>query len=44
MLEYLVSKNMRNFVDISTVLSQYHTDPQRVMDKINANGSAPGSS
>ena len=42
-LEYLVSKNMRNFVDISTVLSQYHNDPQSVLDKINANGSAPGS-
>ena len=42
-LQYLVSKNMRNFVDIATILSQYHNDPQGVLSKIDTDGSALGS-
>jgi flagellar protein FlaI len=33
-LQWLRTKNVRNFIDIATIFSQYHTDPERVLLKI----------
>ncbi len=33
-LQWLRTKNVRNFVEISTIFSQYHSDPERVLLKI----------
>ncbi len=33
-LQWLRSRNIRNYIEISTVFSQYHADPQGVLSKI----------
>jgi len=33
-LQWLRSRNIRNFIEISTVFSQYHADPQGVLSRI----------
>jgi flagellar protein FlaI len=33
-LQWLRTKNIRNFRDIATIFSQYHTDPERILLKI----------
>ncbi|MDA4130236.1 MAG: type II/IV secretion system ATPase subunit [Thaumarchaeota archaeon] len=33
-LQWLRSRNIRNFIEISTVFSQYHADPEGVLSKI----------
>jgi len=33
-LQWLRSRNIRNYIEISTVFSQYHADPQSVLSKI----------
>ena len=33
-LQWLRSRNIRNFIEISTIFSQYHTDPESVMTRI----------
>ena len=38
LLEWLVSKKMRNFVEISTVFSQYHADPKSVLALVHQDG------
>ena len=33
-LQWLRTKNIRNYIEISTVFSQYHSDPESVLEKI----------
>ncbi len=33
-LQWLRSRNIRNYIEISTVFSQYHADPDGVLSKI----------
>ena len=33
-LQWLRSRNIRNYIEIGTVFSQYHADPQGVLSKI----------
>ena len=33
-LQWLRSRNIRNYIEISTVFSQYHSDPEGVLSKI----------
>jgi flagellar protein FlaI len=37
-LRWLQTKNIRNFVEISNVLAQYHTDPESVLSRIDSEG------
>ncbi|MGI0090853.1 MAG: type II/IV secretion system ATPase subunit [Nitrososphaerales archaeon] len=39
-LQWLRSRNIRNFIEISTVFSQYHNDPEGMMLRIKADSAA----
>ena len=37
-LQWLVGKRMRNFVEVGTVFSQYRADPQAVLSRVEQEG------